>query len=81
MPDAYKKGLEKSLKSNNAIFSRHPNDSGLNGSYVVDLRLKDPTNSEPTFCRPYRLDPVIEEKLVEKCMEMQEKVGHVIEKS
>ena len=72
VPSYHRKELKSSLEKFNSIFSRHANDSGLNGSFLVDLRLKDKTNTEPTFCRPYKLDPEIEEKLAEKCREMQE---------
>ena len=75
--DLFRNQMSRILHKYDKIFSRHSNDSGLNGSYLVDLQLKDQTNTEPTFCRPYKLDPEIEAKLEEKCREMQE--GGILE--
>ena len=71
-PREYQKSLKNILEDYDEIFARHKNDSGLNASFLVDLRLKPGDNLEPLFIRPYRLDPEVAKKLEQKCDEMVE---------
>ena len=71
-PKQYQENLKSVLEDYDEIFARHKNDSGLNESFLVDLRLKPGDTLEPLFIRPYRLDTEVAKKLEQKCDEMVE---------
>ena len=65
-------GMRDVLTEFNWIFSRASNDSGLSQHYIIDLRLKNTDDGEPTYSKPYRMNPELAHRMNEKIAQMKE---------
>ena len=57
IPSQFADGMRDVLTEFNWIFPRANNDSGLSQHYIIDLRLKNTDDHEPTYSKPYRMIP------------------------
>ena len=72
IPSQFADGMRDVLTEFNWIFSRASNDSGLSQHYIIDLRLKNTDDGEPTYSKPYRMNPELAHRMNEKIAQMKE---------
>ena len=66
VPEKYREKLGKVLNKYNNCFARSPNDCGYSKKYAVDLLFKDPTDTNPRYAPPYRVNSSMAEQLDKK---------------